>query len=162
MPGENSLLPQYYNDDFQVVVFNNAIAAPHDPTILLYADRDMIIDEIVVGVHAVGGASAVLSFESTVDISSATPAGTVMATVNIDTANITAGDTFVLTTDGITRTTSAGVVTTTSTGTTAINAVSAGVQSNFIPKGSWLVADITGTIGAGRVAIQIRFRSRLK
>ena len=36
MPGESSLLPQYYNDDFQVVVFNNAIAAPHDPTILLY------------------------------------------------------------------------------------------------------------------------------
>jgi hypothetical protein len=162
MAGENSLLPQYYNDDFQVVVFNNAIAAPHDPTILLYADRDMIIDEIVVGVHAVGGASAVLNFESTVDISNATPAGAVMAAVNIDTANITAGDTFVLTTDGITRTTSAGVVTTTSTGTTAINAVSAGVQSNFIPKGSWLIADITGTIGAGRVAIQIRFRSRLK
>lgn len=162
MPGENSLLPQYYNDDFQVVVFNNAIAAPHDPTILLYADRDMIIDEIVVGVHAVGGASAVLNFESTVDISNTAPAGVVMAAVNIDTANITAGDTFVLTTDGITRTTSAGVVTTTSTGTTAINAVSAGVQSNFIPKGSWLVADITGTIGAGRVAIQIRFRSRLK
>jgi hypothetical protein len=162
MPGENSLLPQYYNDDFQVVVFNNAIAAPHDPTMLLYADRDMIIDEIVVGVHAVGGASAVLNFESTVDISNTTPAGSVMASVNIDTANITAGDTFVLTTDGITRTTSAGVVTTTSTGTTAINAVSAGVQSNFIPKGSWLVADITGTIGAGRVAIQIRFRSRLK
>jgi hypothetical protein len=162
MAGENSLLPQYYNDDFQVVVFNNAIAAPHDPTILLYADRDMIIDEIVVGVHAVGGASAVLNFESTVDISNTAPAGAVMAAVNIDTANITAGDTFVLTTDGITRTTSAGVVTTTSTGTTAINAVSAGVQNNFIPKGSWLVADITGTIGAGRVAIQIRFRSRLK
>ena len=158
MPGETSLLPQYYNDDFQVVVFNNAIAAPHDPTILLYADRDMIIDEIVVGVHAVGGAAAVLSFEASVDIASTTPAGTPMATVNIDTANITAGDTFVLTTDGITRTTSAGVVTTSSTGTSIVNMK----DNNQIPKGSWLVADITGTIGAGRVAVQVRFRSRLK
>ena len=161
MPGESSLLPQYYEDDFQVVVFNNAAAAPHDPTILLYADRDMIIDEIVVGVHAVGGTSSTISFEAVTDISTNNPTAVPMATVNIDTSIITAGDTLVLTTDGITRTTAAGVVTTSSTGTTAINGITAGVQSNLIRKGSWLIADLN-SIGAGRVAIQVRFRSRLK
>lgn len=158
MAGETSLLPQYYHDDFQVTVYPNAIAAAHDPSILLYADRDLYVDEIVVGVHAVGGTDAVLSFETTTNIGSATPSGAVMALVNIDTANITAGDTFVLTTDGITRTTSAGVVTTSSTGTS----VATMKDNNRIPKGSWLIFDITGTIGAGRASVQIRFRSRPK
>lgn len=158
MPGETSLLPQYYNDDFQVVVYNNAIAAPHDLVILLYADRDMFVDEIVVGVHAIGGTGAELAFEVTRDINSGSPTATAMATVNIDTANITAGDTFVLTTDGITRTTAAGVVTTSSTGTSITNFKT----ENKIPKGSWLVMDVGGTIGTGRAAVQIRFRSRPK
>ena len=158
MPGETSLLPQYYNDDFQVVVFNNAIAAPHDPSILLYADRDLYVDEIVVGVHAVGGSGAELAFEVTRDINSSTPSATPMATVNIETANVTAGDTLVLTTDGITKTTAAGVVTTSSTGSSIVNFK---VQ-NQIPRGFWLVMDIGGTIGSGRVAVQIRFRSRPK
>jgi hypothetical protein len=158
MAGENTLPAQYYPDDFQVVVFNNAIAAPNDPVLLLYADRDLIVDEIVVGVHAVGGSSAVLSFETSTDPSSTTPSATPMATVNIDTANITAGDTFVLISDGITRTTAAGVVTTSSTGTSIANMK----DQNKISKGSWLVIDITGTIGGGRVGVQIRFRSRPK
>ena len=158
MAGETSLLPQYYHDDFQVVVFNNAIAAPNDPVLLLYADRDMIVDEIVVGVHAVGGTSAGLSFKTSADPSSTSPSATAMATVNIDTANITAGDTFVLLTDGITRTTAAGVVTTSSTGTSITNFKT----ENKIPKGSWLVIDVTGTIGSGRVGVQVRFRSRPK
>jgi hypothetical protein len=39
-----------------------------------------------------------LSFEVSSDPSNTTPSNTPLATVNIDTANITAGDTFVLTT----------------------------------------------------------------
>lgn len=158
MAGENSLPAQYYHDDFQVTVYPNAIAAPHDPSILLYADRDLIVDEIVVGVHAVGGTGATLSFETTTDIGNVAATGAVMATVNIDTANITAGDTFVLTTDGITRTTSAGVVYTSSTGTSVLTMNA----NNKIPKGSWLIFDISGTIGSGRASVQIRFRSRPK
>lgn len=158
MPGENSLLPQYYPDNFQVVVYNNAIAAPHDPSILLYADRDLYVDAIVVGIHAIGGSGAELSFEVTRDINSSTPSVTPMATVNIETANVSAGDTLVLTSDGITKTTAAGVVTTSSTGSSVANFNA----QNQIPMGSWLVMDIGGTIGTGRVAVQVRFRSRPK
>ena len=156
MAGENSLVIQHYPDDFSLTVFPNATAAPHDPTILLYADRDLYIDEIVVGIHAVGGTAAVLSFEVTRDLTNAT-AGTVVALANIDTANISAGDTILLTTDGVVRTNTSGVVQTTATGSTAINR-----DENKIPQGYWLLIDITGTIGSGRASVQVRYRSRPK
>jgi len=155
MAGENSLVIQHYPDDFSLTVYPNAIAAPHDPTILLYADRDLYIDEIVVGVHAVGGTSAVLSFEVTRDISAT--GGTVVALANIDTANISNGDTIVLTTDAVVRTNGSGVVQTTATGSTVINK-----DENKIPQGYWLMFDITGTIGSGRASVQVRYRSRPK
>lgn len=155
MAGENSLVTQHYPDDFQVVVFNNATAAPHDPTVLLYADRDLYVDEIVVGIHAVGGTSAALSFEVTRDLAGGT--GDVVAVANIDTANVVASDTMVLTTEGVVRTSSSGSVYASSTGSTAISN-----SENKIPQGYWLIIDITGTIGSGRAAVQVRFRSRPK
>lgn len=156
MAGENSLVIQHYPDDFALTVYANAIAAPHDPTILLYADRDLYVDEIVVGVHAVGGTAAVLSFEVTRDLTNAT-AGSVVALANIDTANVTAGDTMVFTTDGIVRTSTTGSVYASSTGSTAISNL-----ENKIPQGYWLLIDITGTIGSGRASVQVRYRSRPK
>lgn len=155
MAGENSLVIQHYPDDFSLTVYPNAIAAPHDPTILLYADRDLYIDEIVVGVHAVGGTNAVLSFEVTRDVSGTS--GSVVALANIDTANISNGDTIVLTTDAVVRTNASGVVQTTATGSTVINK-----DENKIPQGYWLMFDITGTIGSGRASVQVRYRSRPK
>ena len=156
MAGENSLVIQHYPDDFSLTVFPNAAAAPHDPTILLYADRDLYVDEIVVGIHAVGGGSAVLSFEVTRDLTNAT-AGSVVALANIDTANVTAGDTMVLTTDGIVRTSTTGTVYSSSTGSSAISN-----SENKIPQGYWLLIDITGSIGTGRASVQVRYRSRPK
>jgi hypothetical protein len=156
MAGENSLVIQHYPDDFSLTVFPNAAAAPHDPTILLYADRDLYVDEIVVGIHAVGGSSAVLSFEVTRDLTN-TAAGSVVALANIDTANVTAGDTMVLTTDGIVRTSTTGTVYSSSTGSSAISNL-----ENKIPQGYWLLIDITGTIGSGRASVQVRYRSRPK
>lgn len=156
MAGENSLVIQHYPDDFALTVYANAIAAPHDPTILLYADRDLYVDEIVVGVHAVGGTAAVLSFEVTRDLTNAT-AGSVVALANIDTANVTSGDTMVFTTEGVVRTSTTGSVYASSTGSTAISNL-----ENKIPQGYWLLIDITGTIGSGRASVQVRYRSRPK
>ena len=156
MAGENSLVIQHYPDDFSLTVFPNAAAAPHDPTILLYADRDLYVDEIVVGIHAVGGGSAVLSFEVTRDLTNAT-AGSVVALANIDTANVSAGDTMVFTTEGVVRTSTTGSVYASSTGSTAISNL-----ENKIPQGYWLLIDITGTIGSGRASVQVRYRSRPK
>lgn len=160
MPGETSLLVQNYSDDFQILAIPFTSAAVNDPTAILYADRDMIIDEIVVGVHAVGGTGYKFDFE--VSTNSVGSAGVSMCTINIDTANVALGDTLVATTDNVLRFNSAGVLQTTTTGSTAINGVTAGVQSNFIPRGSWLVMDVDGTVGSARVIVQIRFRSRLK
>lgn len=160
MAGEQSLIPQYYPDDFQVLTLSYPGAAVNDPTALLYADRNLIVDEIVVGVHAVGSTSYAFNFRASPDCTSTS--ATSMCTINIDTANVSAGDTLVATTDGVTRFNSSGVAQTTSTGSVAINAVSAGVQSNTIDKGSWLVIDPSGTVGSGRGVIQIRFRSRPK
>ena len=160
MSGEQSLIPQYYPDDFQVLTLSYPGAAVHDPTALLYADRDLIIDEIVVGVHTAGSTSYAFNFRVSPDCTSTSAAS--MCTINIDTANVSAGDTLVATTDGVIRFNSSGVAQTTATGSVAINAVSAGVQTNTIDRGSWLVIDPSGTVGSGRGIIQIRFRSRPK
>lgn len=160
MSGEQSLIPQYYPDDFQVLTLSYPGAAVNDPTALLYADRDLIIDEIVVGVAAVGGTSYAFNFRVSPDCTNTSAAS--MCTINIDTANVSAGDTLVATTDSVIRYSSAGAVQTAATGSVAINAVSAGVQTNTVDKGSWLVIDPSGTVGSGRGVIQVRFRSRPK
>jgi hypothetical protein len=160
MAGESSLPVQYYADDFQILTVPFTSAAVNDPTAILYADRDMIIDEIVVGVHAVGGVGYSFDFEASTN--PVGQSGVSMCTINIDTANVTVGDTLVATTDNVLRYSLTGVLQTTTLGSTAINGVIAGVQSNCIPKGSWLVMDVAGTVGSGRVIVQIRFRSRLK
>lgn len=160
MAGETSLLPQYYNDDFQIMTVPFLTASGvTDPNPILYADRDLVVDEIIVGVTTVGGAAAVLNFE--VSPNPSEQGGVSMSTINVDTANIVAGDTLVATTDNVLRYSSTGTLYTTAAGSTAINGVTAGVQSNLIPKGSWLIIDPTSA-GAARVVVQIRFRSRLK
>ena len=161
MAGETSLLPQYYNDDFQVLSFPLiTTAGVTDPLPILYADRDMVIDEIVVAVPVVGtGGTATINFE--ISTNPLEQGGTSMCTINVDTANIVAGDTLVAPTDNVLRYSLAGALQTTAVGSTAINGVTAGVQSNCIPKGSWLIID-PNTATAARVIVQIRFRSRLK
>jgi len=155
MAGEASLLAQYYPDDFQVSVYSMNIAAANDPTLLVYADRDLVVDSIVCGVHAtVAGAS--FSIEYTKDIGTATPTGIVLATFALDGTGSVAGDTLVSTTDSIIRTGSTGTVNAVVTGNTVIDK-----DNNFIPKGNWVVID-TLSISTARAGVQIRFRSRLK
>lgn len=162
MPGETSLLPQYYNDDFQILSIPFLTASGvTDPNPILYADRDLVIDEIVVGVPTLGGAAAVLNFRVSTNPAEVSSAS--MCIINLDGAvpNLVANDTLIATTDNVLRYSSTGTLYTTAAGSTAINGVTAGVQSNLIPKGSWLVIDPTSA-GAARVVVQIRFRSRLK
>jgi len=159
MAGENSLLPQYYQDDFQVTVLSHPATAIDDPTAILYADRDLIVDEIVVGVRTAPAAAATLNFEVSPDCTAV--GGTSMCTISLNSTNVTAGDTVVATTDSVLRYSLTGALQTTVAGSTAINGVTAGVQSNLIPKGSWLIVD-PDTATNARAIIQIRFRSRLK
>lgn len=160
MSGENSLMTQHYPDDFQVVTLSYPGAVVHDPTALLYADRDLVVDQIVVGVHAAGGGSYALNFRVSPDCRNTS--ATSMCTINLDTANVADGDTIIANTDSVLRYNSSGVLQSTTTGSVAINAVTANVQSNTIDRGSWLVIDPSGTAGSGRAIIQVRFRSRVK
>jgi hypothetical protein len=162
MPGETSLPVQHYADDFQILTVPFVSAAGvTDPNPILYADRDLVIDEIVVGITVIGGAAAVLNFR--VSNNPAETAAASMCIINLDGAvpNVVANDTLIATTDNVLRYSSTGTLYTTAAGSTAINGVTAGVQSNLIPKGSWLVVDPTSATAA-RVIVQIRFRSRLK
>jgi hypothetical protein len=158
MAGENSLVTQYYPDDFQVVVYNNATASPHDPSLLLYADRDLYIDEIVVGVHVLNTTDGLITLKVTRDIGTTTPTGNTLCTIDIDSGgNMTVGDTLVITTEGVVRTNSSGVVQTATVPVTALSNT-----ENKIPQGYWLVADLSGTWTNGRASIMTRFRSRPK
>lgn len=157
MPGETSLLPQYYHDDFQVLSYTFTGALINDPTAILYADRNLILDEIVVGIHAASTAAASGAISFDVSTNPIDTAGTVVCTISTDDDNVDAGNTVVATTDSVIRYSSAGAALSTATGSTAIDKT-----TNFIPKGSWLILDTTGTFTGARVIVQIRFRSRPK
>lgn len=154
------LVTQHYPDDFQTISYVFTGALINDPSAILYADRDLIIDQIVVGIHAVGSTSGALSFE--VANSCTSTSGTVLGVVTVDTANVTAGDHIIL--DGVSPTIykyTAGVAAAVSgcTQLKYINATNTTVD-NVVPAGSWLIVDSTGTTTGARVTIQIRYRSR--
>ena len=156
----NPLVVQHYPDDFQTVSYVFTGALINDPSAILYADRALVIDQIVVGVHAVGGSGGALSFE--ISNSCIGTSGNSIGVVTVDTANVTAGDHIIL--DGVGTTVykyTAGVAAA-CTGCTQLkwlNATNTTID-NVIPAGSWLVVDSTGTTTPCRVTIQVRYRSR--
>lgn len=156
----NPLVTQHYPDDFAIASFVFTGALINDPSAILYADRALVIDQIVVGVHAVGGSAGALSFE--ISNSCTGTSGNSIGVVTVDTANVTAGDHVIL--DGVGTTVykyTAGVAAA-CTGCTQLkwlNATNTTID-NVIPAGSWLVVDSTGTTTGARVTIQVRYRSR--
>jgi len=159
------LVTQHYPHDFQVLTFIYT-GAPADVP-LLYADRDLVIDSITIGVKTVstgGAGTGLLSFEVSADPSST--GGTVVAVANVDTANVAAGDTIFL--DGINN--SSGNVRKVSSAGTAgsasgstqlkyINATNTSVD-NIVLAGRYLILDAT-TATAFTGLVQIRLRSQI-
>ena len=158
MAGANSLLVQEYPDDFQVItVYSSPSAATNDPLPILYAERDIIIDSIVIGVRTPAteqNARLVFEVAGGPNVESSTD---LVCTANIDGTNgCDSGDTFVHTTDGVTRTSNAGA----SLPVIASTAISS--SANLVEKGKWLVADYSANnLTAFRLLIQVRFRSRV-
>lgn len=149
----NSLVTQHYPDDFQVASFHNLNPAVGDPVALLYAERDIVIDSIVVGVRIPGtnAGGGGLSFETS--LSPAGDGGTSMCTFNVDGSNNTvAGDTKIATTDSAIRYLADGSVANDSS--TKINP-----DANLVRAGRWLVLDYLGTVSEFRGFVQVRFRS---
>lgn len=151
----NSLVTQHYPDDFQVASFHNLNFGFGDPMALLYAERDIVIDSIVLGVRIPGNSAGGggLSFETS--LSPAGDGGTSMCTFNIDGSNNTsAGDTKIATTDSAIRYLADGSVANDSS--SKINP-----DANLVRAGRWLVMDFVGTVSEFRGFIQVRYRSRV-
>ena len=160
MPGSNSILTQHYPDDFQTIVVTYTGTNPSDPTPILYADRNLVIDQIVVGVGAAGGSGYVLDFR--VGSSPVDTTGGSMAYFGLSSGdhNMQPGFTGVATTDSITWYNSSGAITTLPTGSVKINGTTDGPQ-NVLASGKWLILDTSGTACSAKVVIQVRYRSRL-
>lgn len=154
MSGENSLPSQYYPDDFQIITIGPFYGtALVDPTAVLYADRDLTVDSIIVYTATANGSAATASFEVSTDPTSTS--GSVMAVADL---NLTAGTTLFLATDGGTA-----PVTIAANGTagTSSNSTQLSPNENTINRGSFLILDLSaGTSWRG--FIQIRLRSRPK
>lgn len=167
------LVAQHYPDDFQILTYSFT-SAPAD-TVLLYADRPLIIDSIVVGVTsaASAGTGATLSFEVTQDCTSM-GSSQIIAVADVGNSNATAGDTIIL--DGqnnssgnvrrIGKTGTAASATGSTqltwikgTNTTIDNTIPMTLDSVKVPVGYYLVMDVTSVAGFNGF-IQLRFRSR--
>lgn len=153
----NSLVTQHYPDDFQIVCVSIPGSAS-DPTALMYADRDLVIDSVVFGIRAVGTSSTSnneVKIEVATGLNLAT--GSELCTFSTDGTTPTAasGDTIVSTTDGVVRVNSTGVSQAVGSSTKLDSNV------NLVKAGQWVVADLVGTDSSLRAMVQIRFRSRV-
>ena len=149
----SSLTIENYPNDFQVVTFHNLNPGVGDPVALLYAERDIVIDTIVVGIRIPGNSAGGggLSFETS--LSAAADNGTSMCIFNIDGSNNTvAGDTKIATTDSAIRYLANGSVANDSS--TKINP-----DANLVRAGRWLLLDYVGTATEFRGVVQVRVRS---
>lgn len=149
MAGETSLPTQYYHDDQQLCCeVVSALTTAGVP--VLYADRNLIIDSVVIGSIVAAGAGVTATIRKTtagtndgVTITPAAPNAaltSVMATGTIPLDTI--ASTIVVSTESATR--------------------SLSIDHNTLDAGNWLFfvpsAAASGYVGA----IQIRFRSRPK
>lgn len=147
MAGENSLPTQYYHDDQQVL--NEMLSAPAAAVPILYADRDLIIDSVVVGTYTASSGGATATIQKT---TAATRTGTTItpAAPNATPTSIMGAGTIAISAAGT-------VVVATDTATTYLSK-----DQNKLDAGNWLlfvpVSGATAFVGS----VQVRFRSRPK
>jgi hypothetical protein len=137
----NALVTQHYPDDFQNAeeLFVGAITSG---TALIYADRDLVIDSIVIGVSVVGGSGATVKLAKTTTGTSASPASAAPASFT--------GGTDLHTAQSITA-----------TGTFIPSLTTPNLDTNLVKAGNWVGIVTGGTYGTPTVAVQIRYRSRV-
>ena len=164
------LVVQHYPSDYQILTYNFASTSPSDPTVLLYADRPLVIDSIHVTVLTATTASGAgaLSFEVSQDPTSVAST-TIIAVASTDDDNVDAGDVIIL--DGVNNSPNGGVRKVSKTGTAGNATGSTQLKflggsnttiDNVLPAGYYLLVDVTGTVTTTfKGLIQIRFRSRL-
>jgi hypothetical protein len=148
MAGETSLPTQYYTDD-QTIAIEGLSATPAAGVPILYADRDLIIDSVIVGTLTVstGGTTATIQKTTSATrsngvITPASPAATLTSIMGAGTIAIGTAGTVVVATD---------------TATTYLDKT-----LNKLDAGNWLLFVPASVATAFAGTIQIRFRSRPK
>jgi|688.fasta_scaffold341983_1 hypothetical protein len=135
------LVTQHYPDDFQTETVQ--FTTPIDGQAFFYADRDIVIDSLVVGVAVAGGISSAIKFTKTTSGTAANPADPTVA-------NITGG------TD-ITETVMIDAV-----ATASAPLLSTSTDVNIVKAGNWVgVERVSGTFGTPNLIFRVRFRSRV-
>ena len=133
MPGENTLPVEHYPDDFRVVTYH-VETTPSDK-VVVYCDRNMVVDSISYSISAAGAASSTATLKAVAPGTAPTGANVAAGTA---VSNALAVD-------------ATGVVFGTIVNT-----------ENQLLAGTHLGIDYTGTVTNLRGVIQIRLRSRLK
>jgi hypothetical protein len=148
MAGENSLPTQYYPDD-QTIIVEGLSATPAAGVPVLYADRDLIIDSVVVGTLTASSGGTTATIQKT---TAATRTGTTItpASPGATLTSIMGAGTIAIGTAGT-------VVVATDTATTYLDKT-----LNKLDAGNWLLFVPASVATAFAGTIQIRFRSRPK
>lgn len=148
MAGENSLPTQYYHDD-QQILSEILPVAPATRVPLLYADRNLIIDSVVVGTLVVSTGDTTATIQKTtagtndgITITPAAPNATLQSMMATGTIATGAIGTVVVSTESATR--------------------SLSTDHNTLDAGNWLFYVPGGTATNHVATVQIRFRSRPK
>lgn len=151
MAGENFLPVQHYPDDFSIAEVTIPAAVTTTGFPLIYADRDLIIDSVTVGlivVSSTGSQTATIQkttggTRTGTTVTAASPAGSKTSIMGAGTVDIsTAAGTFVITTE---------------TSTTYLSNT-----LNKLDAGNWLLFIPSGTTSSMSCMVQVRYRSRPK
>lgn len=168
----NSLATQHYPDDFFILSYHGTLASD---TILFWADRDYVIDQISVTLltmSSASGSNGRVSFLVTSDASDFTPSNTICTAdcrTGANSGTGAAGTTFVFDSErfpsGVTKQfDSAGAAlaspVTTPSATGATTAVAFSSTNNTVRRGQFITMSHTTNTGAAGL-VQIRLRSRV-
>jgi hypothetical protein len=142
------LVTQHYPDDFQVVTFNaldrygsGATDGSNGSYAIFYADRDVAVDSIVIGIAQAGAASSSLRIFKTTTGTATSPATPLFNGTTALTTAAQAGDA------------TAGFYTQT--------LVTPANDTNIVRAGNWIGVLLVGTLTAFRGQIRIRLRSAI-
>jgi hypothetical protein len=142
------LVTQHYPDQFQTIHFNaldrygaGATDGSNGSYAIFYADRDMAVDSIVIGIAQAGAASSTLRIFKTTAGTAASPATPLFNSTTALTTAAQAADA------------TAGVYPQT--------LVTPAQDTNIVRAGNWIGVVLSGTLTTFRGAIQIRLRSRI-
>jgi hypothetical protein len=154
MPGQIPLDTKYYPSDFQVVTMSLSGVSPTS-AIVMYADRDLVIDSVIVTIGDGTNSTGTIRLAYVTDLAAPTY-----------TANNSTGTTFNITTViNVTANTpaSGGPSLRYITGDGTFDFVkSAGVPiQNIVPQGATIWVAANTLAGIERGSVQIRFRSQL-